>query len=137
MHEVLGDTILLMKALIIKPDPMKKILEGSKCWEIRRGRCHVRRLIGLIESCSGSVVAVAELADCVGPLTRALRLPNTRKMGMTVGEAAERWPRDLYAWVLKKRRRLSNPVRYRHPNGAIRWVPLLPAVEKAVLRQLD
>jgi len=59
-----------MKALIVKPGPMKKILDGSKSWEIRRGRCHIRGLIGLIESGSGEVVGVADLADCIGPLKR-------------------------------------------------------------------
>jgi hypothetical protein len=125
-----------MKALIIKPGPMRMILDGSKCWEIRRGRCHVRGLIGLIESGSGSVVGVAEVADCVGPLTRETRIQNARKMGVTVDEAAQRWQQGLYAWVLKKRRRLVNPVQYKHPHGAIRWVPLSSVVEKAVIQQL-
>ena len=128
---------LPMCALIIKPYWMGKVLDGSKTWEIRRGRCHIRGLIGLIESGSGTVVGVAELTDCVGPLTREQRIQNARKMGMSVDEAAERWPRGLYAWVLKKRHRLSNPVPYKHPHGAIRWVPLSVAVEKAILKQLD
>ena len=126
-----------MKALIVKPEPMRKILDGPKSWEIRRGRCHIQGLIGLIESTSGSVVGVAELVECVGPLTRALRIANARKMGVSADEAAEAWSRGLYAWVLRKRRRLSHPVRYRHPQGVIRWVSLSPTVEKAILRQLD
>jgi len=125
-----------MKALIIKPEPMRKILDGSKSWEIRAGRCHVRGLIGLIESGSGAVVGAAELVDCVGPLTRTLRLANARKMGVSAGEASKAWSRGLYAWVLKKRRRLSHPVRYKHPQGVIRWVSLSSTVEKAVRGQL-
>lgn len=125
-----------MKALIVKPGPMKKILDGSKSWEIRRGRCNIRGLIGLIESGSGAVVGVAHLADCIGPLKREQRIQNAQRMGITVDEAAARWPQDSYAWVLRKRRRLSHPVRYVHPQGAIRWVPLSPAMEKAVLKQL-
>jgi len=57
-----------MRALVIKPGSMHLILDGPKSWEIRRGRCHIRELIGLIESGSGTVVGVAEI-DCVGPLT--------------------------------------------------------------------
>lgn len=109
-----------MKALIIKPEPMRKILDGSKSWEIRRGRCHIRGLIGLIESGSGTVVGVAELVDCIGPLTRPVRVANARKLGVTAEVAAERWQQDLYAWVLAKRRRLSRTVPYKHPNGVIR-----------------
>lgn len=125
-----------MKALIIKPEPMKKILDGSKCWEIRRGKCHIRGMIGLIESGSGAVVGVAEMVGCVGPLSREMRVKNARKMGVSREVAMERWPRDLYAWVLQNRSRLRKAVPYKHPSGAIRWVPLSPSVEKATLGQL-
>jgi hypothetical protein len=77
---------------------MHLILDGPKSWEIRRGRCLIRELIGLIESGSGMVVGVAELTDCVGPLTRELRICNSRKMGVTVADASARWPADCYAW---------------------------------------
>lgn len=126
-----------MKALIIKPEPMRDILDGVKSWEIRQGRCNIRGLIGLIESGSGAVVGVAELVDCIGPLTRPIRMANARKMGMSVSEAAERWPKNTYAWVLKKRQRLAEQVKYKHPNGITRWVPLSPTVKQAVLKQLE
>ena len=129
-------TIPTMKALVIKPEPMRKILDGSKCWEIRQGRCHIRGLIGLIESGSGAVVGVAEVADCIGPLTRELRTRDARRMGVNAETAAQPWPRGLYAWVLKKRRRLLKPVHYKHPKGVIRWVPLPLSVEKVIVRQL-
>ena len=115
---------------------MKLILEGPKSWEIRSGRCLIKELIGLIESGSGTVVGVAELTGCIGPLTRDLRIRNARKMGVSVEEAGEPWPRNSYAWVLKNRRRLNKPVRYKHPNGIVRWVPLSPAIEQAVRKQL-
>ena len=116
-----------MRALVIMPGPMRQILNGAKSWEIRRGRCLIRELIGLIESGSGAVVGVAELVDCVGPLTRKMRIRNARKMGVTVAEASERWPADQYAWVLRRRRRLAKPIPYKHPSGIVRWVPLSSA----------
>lgn len=125
-----------MRALVIKPEPMKLILDGPKSWEIRHGRCLIEELIGLIESGSGTVVGVAQLTGCIGPLTRDLRIRNARKMGVSVEEAGERWPKDSYAWVLKKRRRLNKPVRYKHPNGTVRWVPLSPVIEVAIRKQL-
>jgi len=70
-----------MRALVIMPRPMRQILDGAKSWEIRRGRCLIRELIGLIESGSGTVVGVAELVDCIGPLARQIRIRNARKMG--------------------------------------------------------
>jgi len=125
-----------MRALVIMPGPMHLILDGHKSWEIRRGRCLIRELIGLIESGSGTVVGVAELSDCIGPLTRELRIHNARKMGITKLEASERWPTDYYAWLLQKRMRLRRPVPYKHPNGIVRWVPLPKAVEANVRAQL-
>ena len=125
-----------MRALVIMPGPMRLILDGPKSWEIRRGRCLIRELIGLIESGSGKVIGVAELHNCVGPLTRKLRIHNARKMGITVAQASERWPTDYYAWVLRGRQRLGTPVPYKHPNGVVRWVPLSRATEAAIRRQL-
>jgi hypothetical protein len=125
-----------MKALVIKPVPMNKILNGSKSWEVRRGRCQIRGRIGLIESGSGTVVGIAELRDCVGPLTRKLRIQNAQHIGVTPKTAGQPWPRGLYAWVLKRRQRLTKPVQYKHPNGIVRWVPLSPSVSKAVLKQV-
>jgi hypothetical protein len=115
---------------------MRLILDGRKSWEIRRGRCLIKELIGLIESGSGTVVGVAELTGCIGPLTPDLRMKNARKMGISVEEAGRRWPKDSYAWVLQKRQRLDKPVRYKHANGIVRWVPLSPATEAAVRKQL-
>ena len=118
-----------MKALI------EKILDGSKSWEIRLGRSHVRGLIG--QTGSGAVVGVADLADCIGPLKREQRIQNARRMGITVNEATARWPQDTYAWVLSRKRWLSHPVCYVHPQAAIRWVPLSPQLKKAVLKHLQ
>jgi hypothetical protein len=125
-----------MRALVIKSEPMKLILDGPKSWEIRRGRCLIKELIGLIESGSGTVVGVAELTGCIGPLTRDMRIRNARKMGVSLEEAGQRWPKDFYAWVLQNRLRLKKPVPYKHSNGIVRWVPLSPATEAAVRKQL-
>jgi hypothetical protein len=126
-----------MRALVVMPEPMHRILDGHKCWEIRRGRCHIRELIGLIESGSGRVVGVAELIGCEGPLTRAMRIKNYRKMGVSLEEAAEPWPRGLYAWVLRNRSRLKTPVPYQHPSGIVRWVPLTNRVAAKIREQLN
>jgi hypothetical protein len=41
-----------------------------------------------------------------------------------------------FAWVLQNARRLSEPVPYSHPYGAVIWVNLTPAVENVVLQQV-
>lgn len=42
-----------MRALVITSEPMHRIIDGPKSWEIRRGRCLIREMIRLIESASG------------------------------------------------------------------------------------
>ena len=58
-----------MRGILIKPPWIEKILSGQKTWEIRGSRTKVRGTIGLIKSKSGMVVGVADLVDCVGPIS--------------------------------------------------------------------
>jgi hypothetical protein len=44
--------------------------------------------------------------------------------------------RQTYAWVLAKPRRLTTPVPYEHPSGAIIWVNFDQSVERRVTNQL-
>jgi hypothetical protein len=39
-----------VRALVIKPEPMKLTLDHPKSWEIRHGRSLIKELIGFIES---------------------------------------------------------------------------------------
>jgi hypothetical protein len=41
-----------------------------------------------------------------------------------------------FGWVLQTAHRLKQPVPYSHPSGAVIWVNLPLAVERAVLQQL-
>jgi hypothetical protein len=40
-----------------------------------------------------------------------------------------------FAWVLANARRFKTPVPYRHPSGAVIWVALDEATERAVKRR--
>jgi hypothetical protein len=117
-------TPAISRALIILPEPLQKILDGWKTWEIRSSGTRIRGPIALIESRSGTVVGTCELIDSIGPLTRAQCRENARKAGNFVAETGS------YAWVLQGARRLRTPVPYRHPRGAIIWVRLSPAVAR-------
>ena len=117
-------------ALIIRKEPLSKILAGAKTSEIRGSATKRRGRIGLIESKSGLVVGTCELVDVVGPLTLAeLRRASWRSRFMP-----NRLPyRATHAWVVRHPHRLRRPVPYKHPAGAVIWVKLSPGV----VRQLD
>jgi hypothetical protein len=126
----------LLRALLIRHPHIDKILDGKKCWEIRGSRTSVRDTIGLVPSGSGTVVGVCEVVDCLGPLTADEFRKNARKAGMRPSEAKLGWYRQTYAWVLARPRRLSRPVPYRHPPGAVIWVRLDDKVERRILKQI-
>jgi len=98
------DEITLSRGLVILPEPLRKILDGWKTWEIRSSATKIRGPIALIESGSGSVVGTCELIDSVGPLTRAQCLANARRAGNFTPHAGS------HAWVLRNARRLRIPV---------------------------
>ena len=55
---------------------------------------------------------------------------------LAVGVALSLHDTEVILWVLQNRQRLKRPVPYKHPNGVVRWVPLSPATETAVMKQL-
>ncbi len=126
----------MLPALLIQSPWIDKILARTKTWEMRGSRTTKRGRIGLIQSGSGTVIGLANLVNVVGPLTRAQFIANAKKIGPTRSEALGGLPyKRTFAWVVRNPRRLKNPVPYRHPYGAIIWVRLTPAVERAVRHQ--
>src|SRR4051812_49036849 len=105
--------------LLIQKEWVDKIVAGTKTWEIRGKATQRRGPIALLESGSGHVVGTCELVDVVGPLS----LRELRRHAREAGSAGS----DLYcdttcAWVLRRARRLRQPVPYRPPHGAVIWV---------------
>lgn len=122
-----------MRALIIRQEPLEKILSGTKTWEIRSSRTKIQEVVGLIESGSGAVVGLCEVVGCVGPLTLAELKRNARRAGISPSGRELPYKRT-HAWVLANARRLTKAVPYRHPPGAIIWVQLDEKTAKAVRR---
>ena len=112
---------MIVRALIIRPEPLDRILSGEKTWELRGSRTHVRGRIGLIASGSGHIVGEAHLVDCIGPLDAATY---ARNLGRHRSDRPfeEQYP-QLFAWVLEGAQRID-PRPYAHPQGAIIWVTL-------------
>ena len=127
-----GDPVVqgITHGLLILKEPLDKILLGTKTWEIR-GKATARRgPIALIESKSGHVVGTCDVVDVMGPLTLAALRRNARCTGFRPSQLP--YPKT-YAWVLHSARRLTEPVPYSHPSGAVIWVRL----EARVARQLE
>jgi hypothetical protein len=115
----------LDSALIIRPEPLNQILSGEKTWEMRSSGARKRGRIGLISKGSGQVIGVADLVDCIGPMT-----PERIAASSDLHRISPQRLRDpdiakyRYAWVLRNARRLSRAVPYQHPAGAVIWVSL-------------
>lgn len=113
------------KALIIDTPHIDRILDGSKCWEMRSTDSKVRGRIALIRKKSGTVIGTAELVATHGPLNRQQMLANVERHRIDASRiesgAVDKW---VWAWELRNVLRLAEPVQYRHPNGAVIWVNL-------------
>jgi len=108
-----------MRCLIIKKKWLNLILSGEKTLEIRGSDTHVRGKIGLIESGSGTIVGYADLL-------RTIKLDESIYESERVHHRVNKSFRELpyfhpYAWVLGNVKRID-PVKYKHPQGAVIWV---------------
>lgn len=122
------------RALMVREPYLSFILMSKKRWELRGTPTAIRGPIGLIRSGSGHVVGQCEILDCIGPLDfmslktspdlsseerqellREGRVPYLQKDG----EASK-----TYAWIVAHPRIYPEPIRYRHPSGAITFVDL-------------
>ena len=120
-----------MKGLLIRQPWIEEILAGRKTWELRGSSTRTRGVIGLIESGTGTVVGICELKDVLGPLSLAELRRNQSKHRVAARDFGGVPPYSrTHAWVLRKPRRFSEPVPYKHPQGAVIWVNLSRTVER-------
>lgn len=110
------------KALVIKPQWCRLILDGSKTWEMRSAQTHFRGTFGIIESGSGLIVGLANLVDCLPALEASNYFSHFDKHRIPKMDGiTHKWK---YAWVLEGATRFETPIPYRHPRGAVIWVNL-------------
>lgn len=114
-----------MRGLLVRKEPLQKILSGAKTWEMRGSKTGVRDTFALIQSKSGTIVGTADLIDCVGPLT-AEEMQKHKERHRVDNEVLGRGPLypRTYAWVLTNVRVFQTPLPYKHPPGAVIWVNL-------------
>lgn len=112
-----------MKGLVIDDPWVSLIIAGDKTWEMRSRETSVRGRIALIRKGSGTIVGMADLVDCIGPLDAIAWRAHADKHRIPPEDEAlaTRWNT---AWVLERAVRLAAPVPYDHPLGAVIWVNL-------------
>jgi hypothetical protein len=122
-----------LKGLVIDQPWIGMILRHEKTWEMRSRPTNVRGPIALIQKGTGTVVGTARLVDSAPELRvdeMSAHFGKHRIPDEMVRSAGFKW---LTPWVLWDVRRLSRPVPYDHPKGAVTWVNLAADVEAAVL----
>lgn len=111
--------------LIIKLEPLEKILNGSKIWEMRSITTKKRGPIALIGKGSKSIMGIATIADVRGPLSESTMIQTENVHQIAASRLHDPDVLKLrYAWVLSNVRRLEPSVPYMPRSGAVRFVNL-------------
>ena len=108
-----------MKCLIIKDPWISVILQGQKVYEIRGSRTNIRGEIGLIKSGSGQIFGTCELIDCIELDIKDYQSTINKHCIKQIDTLPYK---RTFAWILKNPKTFVNPIKYKHPNGAIIWV---------------
>lgn len=120
------------RALMVREPYAERIVSGIKTWEMRGRATRIRGLIGIIAGGTGTIVGVATLVDCLGPLDRREYYGGWRQRGADAPADNPLPYATTYAWVLADARRATPVVPYHHPSGAVVWVSLSPDAARAV-----
>jgi hypothetical protein len=96
--------------------------------DIKTGRC-----AGLAAHFANTVVGIADVSDCIGPLSDKERVASTDRHCVTPDEWLNpQFAEYRFAWVLSNAKRLSKPIAYHHPKGAVIWVTLDDSVSQQI-----
>jgi hypothetical protein len=128
----------VVRGLVVRQPWLDLLLSGTKTWEMRSKSTSVRGPIALIEKGSGMVLGTAEIVDCLPALDPLTYGAHFGKHG--IGPSRQPAAVDggwLVPWVMAGAQRLDQPVPYDHPNGAVIWVKLEPAVSAAIACQAE
>lgn len=125
-----------MKALIIKQPWIDLILAGKKTIEIRGSKTNIRGQIALIASGTGQVIGTCMVNDSIN-LAEQADLSDVVIKSCVDESTLRSFYKKPNGWVLSDAKRLTTPVKYKHPMGAIIWVTLEETVVAAVTAQLN
>ena len=130
-------------SLIIMSEPLRRIFSGRKSYEIRRRPTRILgEKVALSEKGTNKILGVATIDRCLGPMTLKEAKSNHRRMGISKAELKADLPYwrercaegSVYAWVLRRVKRLSKPIHFRNPSGAVVWVRVPPRISDRTIR---
>lgn len=114
-----------MRGLTIREPWIDKILSGRKTWEIRTRKTNIRERIALIRGGTSTIDGYADLIDCFAMSRQELagmahyhNVPEADLASYGNPEA------DLFVWVLDNVEKISQPIPFQRPGGAVNWVTL-------------
>jgi hypothetical protein len=110
-----------MKGLIIRDPWIDLILDGLKTWEIRGNDTKHRGHTELIKSGTGMIHGSANLVS-----TKELSLINLYRNSDKHGiqDCSVVKYTNIWAWIFENPVLYSEPIPYKHPQGAVIWVNL-------------
>lgn len=123
---------IITRGIVIRQPWIEHILCGEKRWELRGRTTNIRGPVALIEGGAGRLLGVAVITDSLGPLTREGRARAAKRGDIPNIEVDEDMYENVYAWAVEDVLRLTVPVPYIHPSGAVIWVTLDPKARSAV-----
>lgn len=123
-----------MKALIIKQPWIDLILAGKKTIEIRGSKTNIRGKIALIASGTGQVIGTCMVNESIN-LAEEADLSDVVIKSCVDETTIRSFYKNPNGWVLSDAKRLTTPVKYKHPMGAIIWVKLEESVVAEITAQ--
>lgn len=111
------------KALIIKKEWLDLILTGKKIFEVRGSNTNIRGKIGLIESGSGLIIGECDLVNSIVIDNNNIEYV-LDKSCINNSEIINNMYKHPHAWELNNSIRYNQPLKYKHPKGAIIWIDL-------------
>lgn len=112
----------LAKGLIIRQPWITLILDGVKTWEMRSRHTKHRGPTYLIEAGTGLIVGKCLLVGTHALSNDASMFEHEYQHHRVQDKSLlKKWP---VAWRLTSAQRLTSPVPYQHPKGAVTWVNL-------------
>jgi hypothetical protein len=119
--------------LIIRAEPLADILDGYKTWEMRSTRTTKRETIALIQKGAKAIYGVAEIVDCIGPLSteEMIRSYHNHRIDGTRLDDPEvvKW---RFAYVLDNIERIRPSIPCEIRPGAVTFVTLDEAAAYAL-----
>ena len=109
---------MVTRGLIIREEPLARILSGAKTWEMRSGATKVRGTVALIQKGSKAIFGVADIVDSRGPFSRLEMLESVQFHGIVAERLDDPGVANYrFSWVLKNVRRLPRQINYIHKGG--------------------